>query len=75
MFREKKICFYVLYYFLNQTIGNMVHTSYVAHNVYIWMKFVLLYKGVIVTTRTQPCRYYPLWAQDGPHGFKTRLLG
>ncbi|RVW88871.1 Transposon Tf2-8 polyprotein [Vitis vinifera] len=28
-----------------------------------------------VTTHTQPCRYCPLWAQRGPHGFKTRLLG
>ena len=46
MFREKKI--YVLYHFLNQTIGNMVHTSYVAHNVCIWMKFAPLYKGIIL---------------------------
>ena len=28
-----------------------------------------------ITTCTQPCRYCPLWAQGGPHGFKTRLLG
>ena len=28
-----------------------------------------------VTTRTQPYRYCPLWAQEDPHGFKTRLLG
>ena len=28
-----------------------------------------------VTTLTQPYRYCPLWAQEGPHGFKTRLLG
>ena len=47
MFREK-FCFYVLYHFFIQTIGNMVHTSYVAHNVCIWMKFALLYKGVIL---------------------------
>ena len=47
MFREK-FCFYVLYNFLNQTIGNMVHTSYVAHNVCIWMKFAPLYKSVIL---------------------------
>ena len=47
-FREK-FCFYVLYHFLNQTIGNMVHTSYVAHNICIWMKFAQLYKGVILT--------------------------
>ena len=47
MFREK-FCFYVLYHFLNQTIENMIHTSYVAHNVCIWMKFAPLYKGVIL---------------------------
>ena len=50
MFREK-FCFYVLYHFLNQTIGNMVHTSYVAHNVCIWIKFAPLYKGVILTVQ------------------------
>ena len=50
MFREK-FCFYVLYHFLNQTIGNMVHTSYMAHNVCIWMKFASLYKGVILTVQ------------------------
>ena len=47
MFREK-FCFYVL----NQTIGNMVHTSYVAHNVCIWMKFASLYKGIILTVQS-----------------------
>ena len=26
-----------------------------------------------VTTRSQPCRYCPLWTQRGPHGFKTHL--
>ena len=36
MMLREKFCFYVLYHFLNQTIGNMVHTSYVAHNVCIW---------------------------------------
>ena len=50
MFREK-FCFYVLYHFLNQTIGNMVHTSYVTHNICIWMKFAPLYKGVILTVQ------------------------
>ena len=52
MFREK-FCFYVLYHFLNQTIGNMVHTSYVAHNVCILIKFAPLYKGVILTIQGQ----------------------
>ena len=28
-----------------------------------------------VTTRAKSCRYCLLWAQGGPHGFKTRLLG
>ena len=50
MFREK-FCFYVLCHFLNQTIENMVHTSYVTHNVCIWMKFAPLYKGVILTVQ------------------------
>ena len=50
MFSEK-FCFHVLYHFLNQTIGNMAHTSYVAHNVCIWMKFASLYKGVILTVQ------------------------
>ena len=50
MFREK-FCFYILYHFLNQTIGNMIHTSYVAHNVCIWMKFAPLYKGVILSVQ------------------------
>ena len=50
MFREK-FCFYILYHFLNQIIGNMVHISYVAHNVCIWMKFAPLYKGVILTVQ------------------------
>ena len=50
MFREK-ICFYILYHFLNQIIENMVHTSYVAHNVCIWMKFAPLYKGIILTVQ------------------------
>ena len=48
MFGEKN-CFYILYHFLNQTIENMVHTSYVAHNVCIWIKFAKLYKGGIPT--------------------------
>ena len=48
VFREK-ICFYILYhFFLNQTIENMVHISYVTHNVWLWMKFAPLYKGVIL---------------------------
>ena len=41
---------------------------------------IFFYKDVIspriyVTTRSQSCRYCPLWTQGGPHGFKTRLLG
>ena len=28
-----------------------------------------------VTTHIQPCKYCSLWAQRGPHGFKTRLFG
>ena len=28
-----------------------------------------------ITTRTQPCRYCPLWVQGSPHSFKTCLLG
>ena len=47
----KKFCFYVLYHFLNQTIRNMVHTSYVVYNVCIWMKFAPLYKGVILNVQ------------------------
>ena len=27
-----------------------------------------------VTTHTQPCRYCPLWAQEGPHGLKRVYL-
>ena len=50
MFREK-FCFYILYHFLNQAIGNLIHTSYMTHNVYIWMKFAPLYKGVILTVQ------------------------
>ena len=50
MFREKN-CFYILYHFLNQAIGNLIHTSYMTHNVYIWMKFAPLYKGVILTVQ------------------------
>ena len=53
MMFEEKFSFYVLYHFLNQTIGNMVHTSYVAHNVCIWMKFAPLYKGVILTVQSK----------------------
>ena len=29
----------------------MVHISYVTHNVCIWMKFALLYQGVILTVQ------------------------
>ena len=29
----------------------------------------------LVTTRSQSCRYGPLWTQRGPHDFKTCLLG
>ena len=28
-----------------------------------------------VTTHTQPCKYYSLWAQGGLHDFKMCLLG
>ena len=30
-------------------------------------------RGKCVTTRTEPCRYCPLWAQGAPHDFKMRL--
>ena len=52
----------------------MVHTSYVAHNVCIWMKFAQLYKGVILTVQgkcsigqdkcsnyIRGIQYYHLW--------------
>ena len=51
MFREK-FCFYVLYHFLNQTIRNIVHTSYVTHNVCIWIKFAPLYKVNVQLDKT-----------------------
>ena len=43
---------------------------------YLFKKLLLkFFIFEFVMARTQPYRYCPLWAQMGPHGFKTRLLG